>query len=237
MLNWTTVLKYIKGRLALPSSFIEKADEEIKEWVMMTALPEFSEHIPDVEWTSVVASDPSYKAEKENEFYFWDDEDLPIYGIRNCYFGVQGLAMTGHPYAPPMSFQGMKEFALQAFKSNMLRPYSYWGYTCTFIRPNKVRVLPSTNETFVVEYERMQPKDLRKIPFNFSRSFMDLALAEVMIWIGTMRSHYGDGRVMTPWGDIPLNGDTLKADGENIKVQVIDKISTASMPGVIIDIH
>ena len=234
MLSWNDVIYYVRGRLALPSSFLEDTDEEIKKWVKMTALREFSEYIPSIAWTPVHPQDPTHITEIENVYKFWDEEELPIYGVRNFYFDATGDFATGHPIIPPMSFDSIKNFALDAFKASLLKPYSLWGFTCKYIRPNKIRVLPTINYTFVVEYEREQPEDLRQLPSEHSRAFLDLALAEMMIKIGGIRTSYEN--ISSPFGDIPLRGETLKSDGMELKREVVERLREISIPGVIVQI-
>ena len=234
MLNWADLLFYIKGRLSLPSSFIEKTDTEIQKWVTLTALKDFSDHIPDKNWSHVDPQLPMHQTTRANEYLFFDDEDLPILGTVNFYFDETGMFATGHPIFPAMSFTQVQSWALETFKSSQLRPFSLWGYTGKYIQPNTIRILNAINAPFIVEYEREQPHDLRRIPSQHSRIFMELALAETMIWIGGMRSHYGDGRLTTPFGEIPLSGETLKSEGIELKRETIERLREISLPGVVI---
>jgi hypothetical protein len=237
MLNWNKVLLFVKGRVSLPSSFIEKADKQLIEWVTEISIPTFSKYVPDWERCVVNPGLPYNQTDKTNIYRFYDPEDLPIYGTRNFYWDGSGNFATGHPVVGPTTFEGMKDWALEVFKSKMLKPFSYWSYTGRFIRPNKVQVLPTINSCFVVEYEREQPHDLRKIPNEHTRNFMDLALSDVMLWLGSMRSMYGDGRIQTPFGEIPLNGDSLKTEGQELQRETIEKLKDESLPGVVIDIE
>jgi hypothetical protein len=238
MLTWNTVLTYIKGRLALPTTFIEKSDQEIINWIKMATFQDFSDCFPDIEWTYVNPKDAKFVHEsKKNHFYFYDDEDLDIYGIRQCYFEAGDDYITGHPPMGSMSFEGLKWWGLEVFKSRFFKPFSYFSKTYIFIYPNIVRVLPECSSPFVIEYERQHPPDLRKIPNPLQREFMDLALADIMMWLGNMRSHYGDGRITTPWGEIPLNGDQLKQDGADLRREVLELLREESLPPVIIDVY
>ena len=234
MLDWNTVIYYIKGRLALPSTFIEKSDAEMKKWILMTANKEFSNYIPDINWAVVDPMDNMFQTDQQNVYKFFDDEELAVYGARNYYFSQTGYFATGSPVFPAMSFDGVKEMALAAFRSNIMKPYSLWGYTAKYIRPNSVRILPQPTEPFIVEYEREQPHDLRKVPGEHHRSYLDLALAEMMIQIGSLRSSYGDGTIETPWGAIPLRGADLKTEGLELRDKVVETLKEASIPGVII---
>ena len=241
MLSWNTILKYVRGRLALPSTFIEYNDEQIKEWCIITALKDYSNYIPDTEWVTVLANNSMYIVPgKHSHYYFFDEEELGIYGIKQCYFSIGNDYVTGHPPFGAFSFEGMKWWSLEVFKSRFFKPFSNWAYTYIFIPPNTVRVLPELagqlggNENFVVEYEREQPHDLRKIPAATERIFMDLCFAEVSIWIGSLRAHYSN--IQTPFGEIPLRGDEMIQRGEDMKREAMDKLIENQIPTVIVDV-
>jgi len=240
MLNWNTVLKYIKGRLALPSTFIEKNDTQIQDWITMTAIPEFSLYFPSNAVTGIKSDVDLYKDPTLQHVYlFYDDEELDILGIKDIYFSQGDLFINGHPFMGPFTLQSMREWALAAFQAGLLQQYSNFNYTWKFMPPNKVRILGGQLGGFgeaVINYEREQPSDLREIPASMKMLFMDLALAHVQIQIGNMRSYYGDGRLTTPFGDLPLNGDVLKSDGETLRDKIIENLSMSSLPPCIIDI-
>jgi len=237
MLNFNQVLQYIKGRLSLPSTFIEKTDLEIQEWIKNVTIPDFSEYFPDEEYVSVLVNDSNYIVPgKTHHFRFFDEEDLPIYDIKECFFSIGDDIITGHPVMGAMSFEGLSCWALSVFKSRFFKPFSEWYKTYKFFMPNIVRVLPDARENFVVNYEREQPHDLRKIPPSMKRIFMDLCLADIMLWIGGIRSHYGGGRITTPFGEIPLDGDTLKSDGQELRRETIEKLAENTLPPIVIDI-
>jgi len=241
MLNWTTVLKYIRGRLALPSTYIEKTDAQLQEWIEITAIPEFSQYFPDVERTGINTESELYQdPERQHTYLFFDDENLEIIGIKNMFFPQGDAMIEGHPFLGPYSFSAMKDWALDVFKARTLREFSNFNYNWKFISPNKVEILGGTGSQsigrIVVEYEREHPKDLRKIPIAMKMLFQDLALAHVMIQIGNLRSWYGDDQITTPFGSIPLKGETLKSDGNELRERIVTQLGEASIPPIIIDI-
>jgi len=238
MLDWNNVLRYVRNRLALPTTFIEKNDVQIKEYLIENSLAEYSGYYPDWERTGIVTNNSSYKHPvKSNWYLIFDEEELGIFGIRECYFPLGGDLITGHPIMPPMSFEGLKCWSLEVFKSRFFKPFSMYSYTVRFIHPNIVELATDFKpDSFIVEYERMQPPDLRKIPQSMQQMFKDLCVADIMIWIGGIRSMYGDGKLQTPFGEIPLNGDTLISKGEDKKRELIDKMAEDSRPPVTIDV-
>jgi len=47
---------------------------------------------------------------------------------------------------------------------------------------------------------------------------------------------YGQGQIITPFGEINLNGDVIKQEGEDLRRELIEKMEEDSMPSVVIDI-
>lgn len=235
MLNFSQVLQYIKARLSLPNGCLEKTDAELQEYIINATIPDFSNYFPDVEWTSVLPSNINYTVPGKTYHYrFFDDEDLPIYGIKECYFSESDDYITGHPPLSSFSFESMKWWSLSVFKSRFFKPFSCWHKTYRFIPPNIVRVLPEADSNFVVEYEREQPHDLRKIPPAMKRIFMDLALADCGILIGSIRTQFTE--ITTQYGTIPLKGEDLKTEYQDLRRETIDKLAENSLPEVTIDI-
>jgi hypothetical protein len=239
MLNYNNILTYIKGRMSLPSGFLEKTDQEIIDWIKLTTIPEYSQYYPDKEYTAVIPTDSRYIATpREGEFYFFDEENLPIYDILDCYMSSSNLVTTGHPMTGVTSINSLPTWTMEVFQSTMFSKFTDFSYTFHFIQPNIVKVLPSENgflENFVVYYERQQPEDLRRIPNAMSRDFMDLCLSDILIWIGNMRAMYSDTN--TPFGNLSLRGDELKADGERLKEELISKFREDTLPPIIIDVY
>lgn len=235
MLNFNQVIQYIKARLALPNGCIEKTDTEIQNYIINVTIPDFSNYFPDVEWVSVLPSNSNYMVPGKTYHYkFFDAENLPIYGIKQCYFSESDDYITGHPPLSSFSFESMKWWSLSVFKSRFFKPFSAWNRTYRFIPPNIVRVLPCADDNFVVEYEREQPPDLRKIPASMKRVFMDLALADIGILIGSIRTQFSE--ITTQFGTIPIKGEELKSEYQDLRRETLEKLVENSMPEVFIDI-
>jgi len=236
MLSWANVLSYIKSSLALPSTFIEKNDEQLKDHIKLVTIPAYSQYFPDEAVTGADTTLLSYKVDsKPNHYYFFDSEELDILGIQNIYFNNSSEFMTGHPIIGAFNANDAKEFALNVFKSNLLKPLSSFNYTWKFFEPNIIRILPKYTGFIAIEYEREQPKDLRKVHASMKIDFMNLALADIQILLGNMRSHYGE--ISTPWGPIPLQGDVLKSDGRELRERIIERLAENSLPPIQIHIH
>jgi len=237
MLTWNDVLKYIKNRLALPSSFLEKSDDEIKEYLISNALTEYSNVFPDVNRVGIKTSDVNIKHPKLKNCYLIKDEDnLDIFGIKECYFPQEDLAYLGHPIIGVSSMSQLKNWSLQVFNSRFLLPFSLVSYIYKFIPPNVIEISGElTPDYFVVEYERMHPSDLSKISPAAQQKFKDFCLAHTMIYIGTIRSLYSG--LHTPFGEIPINGSEILSKGEDMREKLLDEFREESKPQVIIETY
>jgi len=221
--------------LSLPQGFLEKTDQELKDWIILTTIPEFSAYAPDIEWAAIDTENSIYKHEvKQNHYYFFDEEELPILGVSDMFISGSTDYINGHPYIGPYSVNGIKGWALQALNAKLLKPFSNFNYTFKFIPPNIIRILPGNPGLVVLEYERQHPDDLRKIPAGFNTIFKNLALADVMLWIGQIRSMYSN--VSTPFGEIQIKGEELVAKGTEIKEKYMELLKEATIPPLVIDI-
>lgn len=241
MLSWNDTLSYCKSGLSLPSTFIEEEDDKLKEYLINSSIREFSQFYPDWNRTSIVVNNPIHKVDgKTNWFYFFDDENLPIIGIKEVYFSLADEAWSGMPLTGPFSMSGMQSWSIQQLESRFYRKYSDFSQIVHYHEPNIVEVLTSNSFLFknnmVIEYERAQPRDLSKIPESMSMIFMDLCLAHLMIKYGRMRSHYGGGRINTPFGEIPLESEALLSDGKEMRREIVEELKNNSLPSVIIDV-
>lgn len=239
MLTWDKVMMYVKGNLSLPSTFIEYSDQQIQEYLKLTALSEFSTYFPDWERTPVYSDVETYQVSgKTNQFYFFDEEGADIFNVTHCYFDITNVLWTGHPLVGPYSLEHFKWFSLGVFKSKLFHKYSDYDRVYRYIAPNIIEIIPENlgRTNFVVEYEKKQPDDLSKIYQAMEMTFMDLCLAHQMIRIGNLRSQYGDGSISTPFGDIPLNGENLRQRGEDLRTKIVEKLEAESIPEITIEI-
>jgi len=237
MITWDEVLQYIRDNLSLPSGFIEKTDDEIRKYLISNALREFSRYFPDWEYTKIDTNDPELKHPTiKNRWKIVDNLGLDIFGIRDCIFDLTNSMVTGHPVIGPFSLGELRTWALDVYESNLLAPYTMFNYTYNFIPPNWIELITDTSppKIFVVQYERMQPLDLSKIAPALYQKFKEFCLAYIKIWIGELRSKYGDNRLSTPFGEIPLNGADLKQEGLQEKARLVDEFEDAIVPPVII---
>lgn len=242
MLNWNQVVRYIKANLNLPSNFFEDDDSTILDYLKETALLEFSTYIPDIERTAIDTTDEQHIVSgSTKKYYFFDEEDCDIISVVECYFPLGDHALIGHPLVGPTTFSNMSSWATQVFKAKTFGKFSMFDRTYKYIPPNVIELrdanfLTSLEPSFLVEYERVQPADLSRIPAAMNMTFKDLCLAHYMLKIGNMRSTYGDN-IDTPFGTIPLKGEEIRSRGDELRQKVVDILKEESMPPIFIAIN
>jgi len=238
MLNHTRVLDYIKHELGFPFMQLELEDDQIVEHFTTYSLREFSRYVPEVKKINLDLTSSVYKVpNRQNEFYISDPENIEILNVIDLYFGGEQYYINGHPYFGPFSHSELREWALQTEMANQLKMFSSFDTTFQFSHPNILRIspVPTTNTTTIctVEYERMQPSDLRGIPNEFQILFCEFACADIMIRLGRIRSKYA-GQMRTPWGEIPIGAEILD-EGKEKKRELVEKMERLVLPNVVCD--
>jgi len=230
MLEMSKLLKFIKLRCALPSGFIEKNDEELRDYIIETSLPTFSKFYPDVVITTIPVNDPEYRHPTQKNCYFIkDDETCPIFGVKECYFDMAGELLDGMPLMGAWSFSTMNDWALEAFKHRTFHKFSNYNYMFEFFPPNMIRIptdFPPSN--FAVEYERQHPDDLRTIRAAHEDTFKQLALGDVKMLLGEIRLQYTE--IQTPNGIIPINGQFIYDQGRELRENIMSKMEDDYRP-------
>jgi hypothetical protein len=235
MLNQSKVLKYIKSNLSFPFMALEITDQDIIDYFIENTLVEFSRFFPYVTRTSLnLALASNLVPGTQNQFYFYDSEDLEIMNIIDVIMPNSEGVILGHPYMGVMSYEELPGFELGVMKSRSAEQKSMWNYNFTFHDPNivEIRPVPSTG-TAIIEYETIQPTDLRGISMDISHFFKELAFADILIYLGRVRRRYSD--LKTPFGSIEVNGSELFQEGKDLRREIIETLSKNNRPNISID--
>jgi len=237
MLNHTRVLGYIKDHLGWPHVHLELDDKQIIQRFVTYTLREFSEYVPHVNKLSLNLGSPQYKVPQiQNEWYMNDPDNIEILNVVDIYFDGTDELLHGAPIFGPMGHYEIREWALAEEMAGQTKMFSSFDKTFEFRSPNIIRISPvptSGSGNCTIEYERMQPEDLRGVPNEHQILFCKLALADTMIQIGRIRKKYG-GQIRTPFGEIPLN-EEVGDEGKELKRECIEKMERLYLPNVVID--
>ncbi len=236
MLNHARVLGYIKDHLGWPHVQVELTDEEIVTRFVTYSLREFSEYIPDIKKLPLNLADTNYQVPGiQNEWYLKDPDNVEILNVIEVYFGGSDDLLTGAPIFGPMSHFEIRDWALATEMAGQLKSFSSWDKTFEFSSPNVIRIspVPTTGNGYcTVEYERMQPPDLSKVPNEQQIIFCKLACADTMIQLGRIRKKYEN--MTTPFGTIPISAE-IGDEGKELKREVIEKMERLYLPNVSVD--
>ena len=236
MLNQSKALQYIKDNLGFPFMTLELEDDKILEYITTYTLREWSYYVPQTVKTYLNLDLAANKVPgKANEFYITDEQGLEILNIKNIYLPLGNQILFGQPPLGPLSHGELREWALAVETSQTVKLFSSFDYTFEFSHPNIVRISPTPNGVGVVtvEIERMQPSDLSGIPNELQVLFCEFCLADIQIVIGRIRRKYS--AIRTPFGEIPLEGESIFSEGKEKKRELIEKLSLGPLLNITFD--
>jgi hypothetical protein len=172
---------------------------------------------------------------KANEYYITEPEGREIFNVIDIYFSGSNLYMHGQPPLGPLSIGELPQWALSNELAGWVKSFSNWNYTCIFKSPNiiSIRPTPISEEWVAVEYERQHADDFSTIQNSMQMYFLELALADIMMMIGRLRKKYGEN-LQNPFGQITLSSEIFD-EGKEKRSEVIEKLTTGSLPNVVIN--
>jgi len=238
MLNNSEVLNYVKMKLGIPFTPIEYIDSEILEYIRTVSLRTFSKLMPHVNKISMDLDDQTIHTDVKNEFRILDPDNVSIIGIVEILFDKSNLILAGFPYYGNLSTTKDLEHAanyvydIETAATNF--KYSQFRQHFEFVPPNILRILPTTflGGVITVIYERFHTPDFRTILPEFEETFLDLAYADVALWLSRTRNAFRTFN--TPFGDIELNTEELKSDAQTLRDKIIEDLSVVN-PSIIVD--
>ncbi len=222
------VLQYIHNSLGTAITGIELDDEQILEIIRTTALPMFSNYLPDNTGRLVLDTESeAVQTEHPNEYKLFDPENRRIISIIEVVFPDFDV-MFGYNPMGIFSYEEIPEFQLETLRARSTRLFSLWNFTYDFIPPNILRIMPQFKGTCTVLYNREHAPDFSTIPLTFRDVFLKLSLGHVMVTLGRIRTRYGS--IQTPFGEIQLNGDNLKSDGQELISNAKEQLDLLALP-------
>jgi hypothetical protein len=233
MLNQNTIINYLKQNLGYPWSVLEMTDGELINYIQTYVLYDFSNYVPHKNKIGVDFSKEELKTEIPNERFFYDPEGCEVLDLIEIIFTLGKDVASGHPPIGIMDFSEMPNYVYNTERARNAGALSLMGYHYEFIPPNRIRIEPEYNEYATVVYERVHPKDFSTIPVFARQLFLDFCLGHIMLVLGRKRKKYST--IQTPYGEVALNGDDIKSEGQELIDKVKEKIELYN-PGVIIDI-
>lgn len=232
MLSWSLILERIKDELSLPFQVLEKTDEDIIKYLKSNCVRKFSTYFPVKNKILLDSSNPNTKRpDRQSEFFLIDPDDREILTVVDFIENLGSYVIAGHSPYGAFTFGAVPEISLQNYMGNNLRPFSQYEHTFEFSAPNIIRISPKFSGTATIEYERTIDPELSDINPELQDYFMELCIAMTFQMIGRIRQKYSN--IQTPYGQIELDGQALKSEGDERYNAVIQEMKTGSMPNVI----
>ena len=234
MLTWSIILTRIRDELALPNHLLEKTNEQIIEYLKEAALRKIADYVPDVNRLSIDAGDESTHVPlKQSEFYIVDPDDREIFGVLDMYTDYSTDILFGKRFIAAWSMEEVPSFELSNFRAGSTKLFSDFYYLYEFKHPNIICIRPKYNDKFTVEYERAHDPELSTIPKIYETLFIDLCLGMFMKNIGRLRTRYTN--IQTAFGEIQLNGEDIKNEGNEILQTTIETLNRTVLTNVVMD--
>lgn len=232
MLTPDSVLETIKLNLGFPYKGIEHSDEVLLSYIRKKTIPLFSSYVPDVAFLEI--SEQQRHPQISNLYLLRDPEGRDIITVRDVILPLAVDLIMGHPWPVFPSMEELPIQALETFEARTRKGMSLARHAWEFIPPDKLYVYPQRIQfPMIIRYERIHAPDFSTIPTRWEREFIDLALADVLELIGSIRSQYQT--VSTPFGEITLNPDFLNTKASELRTAVMEKLNSLP-PNILVEV-
>jgi len=222
MQTWNDTLNFIKINLGAPINRLEISDDDLIKNLREQVLPFFSQYAPAKKFKSITNSNlmNGISGEPLYQYKIPLDEEEYIIDILGVYF-TKDNGLIDNVVPLMTSNEQVIDTIIYNSYSDLIRsmhPINTWE----FIPPDKL--LFDFEVVFgVIEYNTVH-ENLKTIdPDKYHIMFKKLCLANVKIWISSMRSKYEN--LSTQFGPIVLNWETLKQEGNQEKEEVMQLLN------------
>ena len=218
--DWDNLIQYIKLNLGADNQSFEFDDEKILEIIKEHTMAEFSRYSPNERYfkltsDDLISSHPSFMYQFKNTGKILKVQEVIPTGnmtaVDQIQIQSQNLGGDITDYLMSVNMLHMSQIA---------QAPSTWSFRA----PDKLIVQRSDanlNYTrgFIVKLAiaHTDPTTIDPDGYEFLR---DLALADIMIFIGRLRSKFKD--LSTPYGQIMNNSDELLQEGKQLRQETIE---------------
>ena len=220
--SWNDVLNYIKRNLGAPLNKLEISDDEMVKDLREQILPFFSQYAPRKKFKAIdnshlISHTPGqplfqYKIPLVYEEYIID--------ILNFYFSNNYNLVE--IFTPLISNpeQAMDTIILNSYTDlvKSMQPANTWEFL-----PPDILVFDFDIGFGILEYNTVHEELMTIEPDKYHLMLKKLCLANVKIWLSAMRSKFEN--LTTPFGQLALNWEMLKNDGEKEKEEVLQLLN------------
>ncbi len=223
MQNWNDVLEYIKINLGGQINLIEIKDDDIVEMLKNQVLTYFSQFTPDKKYLMVnsqnlINSVGDNRGQPRFRYNLPVSDDEYIVDIFDAYTNSSENILNTFSY----NYNGAIDTVIantyiDALKSIQVR--NTWEF-----HPPKEIIFDMEIRSAVIVYNTTHSSLETIRPDLYQMMFKPLCLANVKLWISSMRSKYAG--LQTPFGTLELNWQALQQEGMQEKESVMQMIQT-----------
>jgi len=229
-MTFLQLFNLVKRRLGVPYTFFELDYEDVVAIVKEKTFRFISQWVPARGYLLMEAKKARVEGLKGDYILPTEDDIVSVIDLHPSNSDL----VVNYPLTPINSgFSDVTQMVTQNMEAipNMMTS-SALHYTWEFLSPNRIKIFPADFgfEIMIVYYEYIH-NSLETIPNTFGGDFIDLVLADVYDTLADIRSKYQ--QISTPFGDIQLNADTLRSQGENLRSRVYERLQSIP-PNVVV---
>jgi len=220
--SWENILDYIKYNLGASVNSIELKDDEIIGILTKHVLPVFSKYIPLHKY--LLMFENSDCIQHEPFLLYKLKTDYKILRVEELIYKPGALDLNQF-YSIQQNGGDIINYLISTVQMSMatdIVPRNYWNY----IAPDKLQIILGANNywasrDFIVKLS-MVHKDPSTVDPDQYTLLKDLALAEIMIAIGRIRTKFAN--FSTPQAQVELASDQMIQEGQQLKQQIMQEL-------------
>jgi len=221
--NWDNLIDYIKLNMGAPALALEYSDEDMVKIIKNHVLPEFSRYIPLMRYYLMREEENCIQ---ENPTKIYEIKNFPYKIIKIDEIISQPGILDMLQTASTAIYSGDITNLLGANYVNQAKTTVLADDTWTFLPPNKIELIKSMNsmwiyDNFIAKFACVHD-DPTTVDPDLYVYLRDLALAEIMLFIGRIRTKYQSFN--TPVGQVDMNAQEFIQEGQNLKREVLEKL-------------
>ncbi len=223
--TYSNLLDYVKLNLGASTSAFEFTDEQMIDIFRDHTIPEFSKYIPLIRYYRMTA-DENLITESPTRVYQFKNFCYKIMKI-NSIIGTATLQDMDMLY-----LQAGRQAAYDVTEMLMNANYAHMSaiaippQTWRFFAPDKIEIINATdtmslNNDFIAELACIHenPTTINPDQYNMLR---DLALADIMIYVGRIRSKYES--FTTPYGEVQVAARSWVDEGTQLREKALEAL-------------
>ena len=222
MYTWDNLISYIKLELGADINKLEFSDTRMMEIIREHSLMELSQILPQQEFVkmsnkNLVSRSIHRRYKIPTKSHVIDINEIFV----DSSYVYQQTADTA-----PTELEALDLFQSNNYQFDLGRSLSSVT-TFKLIAPNHVDILTNQansdaiNNGFILELN-IKHTDVSTVPMDLYSDFRDLALGDIMTFLGRLRTKYQG--LNTPYGVVNTRGDEMVQEGKELRRNALERL-------------